>query len=183
MQLYIRLAKSIWNPEQIKELAGGWDDATAITIHSENARRFTVEYGSGRSWEDARKYGFVSAEGDGSTLLDNIKVGDIIFCHIAGKGFVGIGICTSQGVPANNFVVKENGIDKNILDCAWVDESAKMTLNPLKEYFLGVHWIRTVPAEDGYWEKGMKSVPMVAYTMNDGTTHNKVLQHFCVTLS
>ena len=110
-------------------------------------------------------------------------LGDIIFCHIAGKGFVGIGICTSQEVPANNFVAKENGIDKNILDCAWVDESAKMTLNPLKEYFLGVHWIRTVPAEDGYWEKGMKSVPMVAYTMNDGTTHNKVLQHFCVTLS
>ena len=183
VQLYIRLAKSIWNPEQIKELAGGWDDATAITIHSENARRFTVEYGSGRSWEDARKYGFVSAEGDGSTLLDNIKVGDIIFCHIAGKGFVGIGICTSQEVPTSNFVVKEKGSDKNILDCAWVDESAKMTLNPLKEYFLGVHWIRTVPAEDGYWEKGMKSVPMVAYTMNDGTTHNKVLQHFCVTLS
>ena len=61
LQLYISLAKSIWNPAVIKELAGGWDDDVEITIQSGNARRFTVEYGSGRSWEDARKYGFVSA--------------------------------------------------------------------------------------------------------------------------
>ena len=61
LQLYTQLAKSIWDPTQIKELAGGWDDETEIEIQNSSARRFTVEYGSGRSWEDARKYGFVSA--------------------------------------------------------------------------------------------------------------------------
>lgn len=35
---------------------------------------------------------------------------------------------------------------------------------------------------EGFWEKGMTSLPMVAYLMNDSTTHDKVLQHFSITL-
>lgn len=183
LQLYISLAKSIWNPAVIKELAGGWDDDVEITIQSGNARRFTVEYGSGRSWEDARKYGFVSAYGDDGTRLNNINVGDIIFCHIAGVGFVGIGICTSSETPASSFTVSDGGIIKNILDCDWVDIEARATIDTANEYFIGVKWIYTVPVEDGYWEKGMTSIPMVAYTMTDETTHNKVLRHFNIVLT
>lgn len=183
LQLYISLAKSIWNPAVIKELAGGWDDDVEITIQSGNARRFTVEYGSGRSWEDARKYGFVSAYGDDGTRLNNINVGDIIFCHIAGVGFVGIGICTSSETPASSFNVSDGGIIKNILDCDWVDIEARATIDTANEYFIGVKWIYTVPVEDGYWEKGMTSIPMVAYTMTDETTHNKVLRHFNIVLT
>ena len=183
LQLYISLAKSIWNPAVIKELAGGWDDDMEITIQSGNARRFTVEYGSGRSWEDARKYGFVSAYGDDGTRLNNINVGDIIFCHIAGVGFVGIGICTSSETPASSFTVSDGGIIKNIMDCDWVDIEARATIDTANEYFIGVKWIYTVPVEDGYWEKGMTSIPMVAYTMTDETTHNKVLRHFNIVLT
>ena len=183
LQLYTSLAKSIWNPAVIKELAGGWDDAMEITIQSGNARRFTVEYGSGRSWVDARKYGFVSAYGDGGTLLNNINVGDFIFCHIAGVGFVGIGTCTSRETPASSFSVNDNGIIKNILDCDWADQTARATIDPANEYFIGIKWIYTVSADDGYWEKGMTSLPMVAYMMNDETTHNKVLKHFNITLT
>lgn len=182
LQLYTSLAKSIWNPAAIKELAGGWDDAMEITVQSGNARRFTVEYGSGRSWADAQKYGFVSAYGDGGTLLANINVGDIIFCHIAGVGFVGVGTCISRATPASSFSVSDDGVIKNILDCVWVDEAARTTINPANEYFVGIKWIYTVSADNGYWEKGMTSLPMVAYTMNDETTHNKVLQHFNITL-
>lgn len=183
LQLYISLAKSIWNPAVIKELAGGWDDDEKITIQSGNARRFTVEYGSGRSWEDARKYGFVSAYGDDGTRLNNINVGDIIFCHIAGVGFVGVGTCTSSEIPASSFTVSDGGIIKNILDCDWVDREARAVIDPVNEYFMGIKWIYTVPVEDGYWEKGMTSIPMVAYTMTDETTHNKVLKHFNIILA
>ena len=31
---------------------------------------------------------------------------------------------------------------------------------------------------DGYWEKGMTTVPLVAYMLNDRTTHQKVREHF-----
>lgn len=183
LQLYTSLAKSIWNFQIIRDLAGGWDDATEIMIQSGNARRFTVEYGSGRSWVDAHKYGFVSAYGVGGTLLSNINVGDIIFCHIAGVGFVGVGTCISRETSASGFSVNDAGTIKNILDCDWADKTAQAAIDPVNEYFVGVKWICTASANDGYWEKGMTSLPMVAYTMNDETTHNKVLQHFNITLS
>lgn len=182
LQLYTQLAKSIWDPAQIKELAGGWDDETEIEIQNSSARRFTVEYGSGRSWEDARKYGFVSAGGDGGTLLSKINTGDIIFCHIAGVGFVGIGICTACEVPAVDFTVSDGNVEKNILDCDWANNTAKTAIDPTHEYFVGVRWVRTVSSDDGYWEKGMTSVPMVTYMMTDESTHNKVLKHFNVSL-
>lgn len=31
---------------------------------------------------------------------------------------------------------------------------------------------------DGNWEKGMTTVPLVAYMLNDKTTHQKVRDHF-----
>ena len=182
LQMYTQLAKAIWDPDRIKELAGGWDDETEIAIQSGSARRFTVEYGSGRSWEDARKYGFVSAGGDGGTLLSKINTGDIIFCHIAGVGFVGIGICTACEVPAVDFTVSDGNVEKNILDCDWANNTAKTAIDPTHEYFVGVRWVRTVSSDEGYWEKGMTSVPMVAYMMTDESTHNKVLKHFNVSL-
>ena len=183
LQLYTQLAKSIWGPAQIKELAGGWDDETEIEIQNSSARRFTVEYGSGRSWEDARKYGFVSASGEGGTLLSNINEGDIVFCHIAGVGFVGIGVCTVCETPASDFTVLEDATRKNILDCEWINSAAKAAIDPSNEYFVGVRWLRTVSADEGYWEKGMTSIPMVAYMMNDDSTHKKVLEHFRVSLT
>ena len=183
LQLYTQLAKSIWDPAQIKELAGGWDDEAEIEIQNSSARRFTVEYGSGRSWEDARKYGFVSASGEGGTLLSNINEGDIVFCHIAGVGFVGIGVCTACETSASDFTVLEDAARKNILDCEWINSSAKAVIDPSNEYFVGVRWLRTVSTDEGYWEKGMTSIPMVAYMMNDDSTHNRVLEHFRVSLT
>ena len=182
LQLYTRLARAIWNPEIIKDLAGGWDDAAVIAVQKGNGNRYTVEYGDGRSWEDARKYGFVSASSNANNLLSNLNVGDYVFCHIAGVGFVGVGVCTSQAKSAQDFYVEVNGVLTPVLSCQWADTEAKDRLLA-HELFLGVQWYRTVPVEDGYWEKGMKSVPMVAYTLTDETTHEKVLSHMGIVLS
>lgn len=184
-QMYIKLAKAIWNPETIRTLAGDWDDDLALTIQSGSGRRFTVEYSNGRSWEDARAKGFVSAAAAtlGANKLTNVHVGDFVFCHIQGRGFVGVGICESPAVLSSDFLVEEDGATKPVLDCRWINEAAKAELDAQRECFLGVKWLRTVCVEDGYWERGMTSVPAVAYLMNDGTTHNKVLKHFRITLN
>ena len=182
LQLYTSLAKAIWDPQSIKEIAGGWEDAEAISVQSGDGKHYTVEYGAGRSWEDARKYGFVSANSSGNNLLCNISVGDFIFCHIAGVGFVGVGICTSTAVSVADFEVEYSGIKASILDYIWVDENKKNEL-PKTEMFVGVQWIHTVDAADGFWEKGMTSLPMVAYTINDSYTHDKVLKHFNIELT
>lgn len=58
-------------------------------------------------------------------------------------------------------------------------EKAKQKLDPNKEVFIGVDWKKYVtdPSE-GYWEKGMTTVPLVAYMLNDTTMHQKVREHF-----
>lgn len=184
-QLYTKLAKAIWNPEIIRKLAGGWEEEEEISIQSSNGRRYTVEYSNGRSWEDAREKGFVSAAAStvSANKLMNVHVGDFIFCHIQGKGFVGVGICTSEAALSDAFLVEEDGTQKPILECRWSDKDAKAELDAARECFLGVKWIRTVSVEEGYWEKGMISLPMVAYLMNDESTHDRVLKHFNITLN
>ncbi len=177
---YLQMAVDIWDPNDIKEIAGGWDDEIDKEfIKCDKAQEFTVEYFD-KSWPDALKYGFLSASIGGSgKYLRNIQEGDVVYCHIAGAGFVGIGVCTAAAVPMDDFTVIENGIEVPISDAQWIKPEYKTALKPDQEIFIRIAWKSYVenPA-DGYWEKGMTSVPLVAYMLNDQTTHKKVRQHF-----
>lgn len=179
-EIYLRMASDIWNPDAIKQIAGGWtDDEEKGFFKNEKGREFTVGYAD-RSWPDALKYGFLSANlgGSGKSIY-NVQVGDTIYCHIAGHGFVGIGECTSTAVPMKNFTVMVNGTPTPVADAPWESEEAKRNLDPNKEVFIGVAWKSYVTdASDAYWEKGMKTVPLVAYMLNDKMTHQKVREHF-----
>ena len=126
------------------------------------------------------KYGFLSANVGGTgKFLRNIQVGDIIYCHIAGSGFVGIGECTAVAVPMRQFMVSVDGLETPITDVPWIESSYKAKLDEEKEIFIGVEWKNYVEdLADGYWEKGMISVPMVAYMLSDQTTHKKVRKYF-----
>ena len=126
------------------------------------------------------KYGFLSANlgGSGKSIY-NVQVGDTVYCHIAGYGFVGIGECTSTATPMKNFKVMVDGTQMPVADAPWASEDTKKKLDPKKEVFIGIAWKKYVTdIADGYWEKGMTSVPLVAYKINDKTTHQKVREHF-----
>lgn len=179
-EIYLRMASDIWNPDAIREIAGGWaDDDEKDFFKNEKGREFTVGYAE-RSWPDALKYGFLSANlgGSGKSIY-NVQVGDTVYCHIAGHGFVGIGECTSTAVPMKNFKVMVDGTSTPVADAPWESEKSKEKLDPNKEVFIGVAWKQYVTdINDGYWEKGMTTVPLVAYMLNDKTTHQKVRDHF-----
>lgn len=179
-EIYLRMASDIWNPDAIREIAGGWaDDDEKDFFKNEKGREFTVGYAE-RSWPDALKYGFLSANlgGSGKSIY-NVQVGDTVYCHIAGHGFVGIGECTSTAVPMKNFKVMVDGTLTPVADAPWESEESKEKLDPNKEVFIGVAWKKYVTdINDGYWEKGMTTVPLVAYMLNDKTTHQKVRDHF-----
>ena len=126
------------------------------------------------------KYGFLSASlgGSGKSIY-NVQVGDTVYCYIAGCGFVGIGKCTSTAVPMKNFKVMADGIPTPVSDASWQSEELKQKLDSNKEVFIGVAWKRSVTdVGDGYWEKGMTTVPLAAYMLNDKTTYQKVKEHF-----
>lgn len=178
--IYLQMANDIWNPVAIKTLAGGWTpEEEKGFFKNTKGQEFTVNY-AGKSWPDALQYGFLSAKVSGSgRSLYNVQVGDEVFCYIAGSGFVGIGECLEAAVPMAGFLVSVDGVQMPVQQAPWVDEAAKERLDPNQEIFVRVDWKKFVrdPAE-GYWEKGMVSVPLVAYTLTDKTNYQKVRKHF-----
>ena len=162
--IYLQMAVDIWDPNAIKEIAGGWEDETEKEFFkNEKAQEFTVEYYD-KSWPDALKYGFLSANIGGSgRYLKNIQEGDVVYCHIAGSGFVGIGICTATAVPMSEFMVSVDGTMLPIKDVDWLKPTYKDALKVDQEIFIRVDWKNYVEEQsNGYWEKGMTSIPLVA---------------------
>lgn len=178
--IYLQMASDIWNPLDIKELAGGWTpEEEREFFKNVQPKEFTVSY-KDRSWADALQYGFLSANNEASgRYLKNIQTGDLVFCLIAGFGFVGIGKCVDSAVEMTKFTVTVAGKRVPVAQAPWISEPDKQKLNPEKEIFIRVQWLKTVadPA-DGYWEKGLTSVPLVAYTLSKKDTYQKVKAHF-----
>ena len=179
-EIYMRMASDIWNPNDIKEIAGGWsEDEEKLFFQNEKAREFIVGYAN-RSWPDALKYGFLSANigGRGKSIY-NVQIGDMVYCHIAKSGFVGIGECTSTAVPMKDFKVNVNGVSKNVKNTPWESEESKQQLDLNKEVFIGVNWKKYVTdIHDAYWETGMTTLPLIAYILNDKSTYKKIREHF-----
>ena len=178
--IYLQMAIDIWDPAAIKDLAGGWtDEEEQEFMKDTRLREFTVEY-LDRIWQDAVKYGFLSAdETNSGRYLRNIHIGDTIYCHIAGRGFVGIAICVGKATNMKEFTVMDNNEEKLVADVEWSNPELRDRLNPDKELFIRVDWKAAVSdLNHGYWEKGMISLPLVAYMLNDQTTHKKVAEHF-----
>ena len=76
-------------------------------------------HGTGRSWPDAVKYGFVSAGGGSwySNTLNLLKAGDRIWVKAPGYGFVGVGRVKGPPKSAPDFKVKtDDGNERPALD-------------------------------------------------------------------
>src|ERR1043165_105034 len=78
-----------------------------------NGRDFYVSLGDGerRSWEDCRRYGFVSAGGDRwySRTLGALFPGARVFVCIPQTGYVGVGTVRAAAVPVKEFCVDVDG--------------------------------------------------------------------------
>lgn len=181
--LYIRLAYSLWDAEIIRELAGGWlEPEKEEIVFGGSGTNYNVEY-AGRSWADAVKYGFLSACGPLAKTLYKIKKGDRIFCHVAGEGFLGVGLCSNTAQQLCDFKVTYNEERLNLINMELDDPSLLSRISGDEpELCVGVKWLKYVNnIEDGYWEKGMTALPGIAYVLNDGKTHKKVMEHFHIT--
>lgn len=180
-EIYMSMASDIWNPDDIKQIAGGWtDDEEKDFFKNEKRLEFTVGYAD-RSWPDALKYGFLSANigSRSGKSIYRVQVGDTVYCYIAGSGFVGIGECSSAAVPMKNFKVMVDGVSTPVSDAPWESEESKRNLDPDREVFIGIAWRKSVSdLAEAFWEKGLTVVPRVAYTLNDKTTYQKVREHF-----
>lgn len=151
-----------------------------------NGRDFYVSFGDddggGRSWEDARQYGFVSGGGGRwySQTLSLLFPGARVFVNIPKSGYVGVGIVKETVVPVRDFKVRLDGKEMPILEAPLTGSSiGKHANDPEKsEYLVRIDWIKQVPKEDGHWEKGLFAVQHTSCRMRSRFTIERLAQHF-----
>jgi len=120
---------------------------------------YYVTYGGGRSWEDARTYGFVSAGGGSwfSQTLRMLSPGNRIWVNIPKTGYVGVGRVLEPSVTAKSFKVKTKAGEKPCLKVLSDPKRFSRDANdPDKaEYFVRVEWLDTVPESGAFYEVGL----------------------------
>jgi hypothetical protein len=164
--------------ERLDELMA---DAEAVTDEHEAARKwngrdFYVTIGD-RSWEDARRYGFVSAGGGDfwTKPLDNLVPGSRVFLYkpYPVKGYVGVGVVTEKARPVTEFKVELDGQRVPILQ-APLAEPEKVGHDAddpnLREHLVRVEWLKTRPVEEAVWQPGLFTNQIPACKLRDDVT-------------
>jgi hypothetical protein len=148
-----------------------------------NGSDFYVSFGEGphRNWEDARKYGFVSAGGGAwfTRTLRLLQPGNRVFVAVPKKGYVGVGRVVDTAKRADQAVVGANGDSQPLRS---VPPHAKDMLHPGNddeaETVVRVEWEKTLPVEDAIWETGMFSNQNSACKLRSQFTIQRLSQCF-----
>jgi hypothetical protein len=141
-------------------------DTVEITDSNESSEwngEYYVSFGqdsSHRNWDDAIKYGFISA-GYGSwysNTLHMLRPGARIWANVpGGVGYVGVGEVVEPVVKVDEFLVEDGNGRKTPITKAPLKgpEIGKHSDDPEKsEYLVRVKWIATVPLDKAVKEKG-----------------------------
>ena len=128
-----------------------------------NGRDWYVSFGQyqgGRSWEDARTFGFVSAGGGSwySRSLKNLPVGARVFTCIPQTGYVGIGTVTGEAARFDQAAISVEGVERRLADLPLAgryQHNEAGDTDDDAEYVVPVEWIATVPDSQAIWKTGM----------------------------
>jgi hypothetical protein len=115
-------------------------------------------HGNNRSWDEAVQYGFICAGGGRwySNTLQLLAPGDRVWAKVPGSGFVGVGLVKGAVQAARDFVVATASGDKPFLEIAKANYHREFVDDPDRcEYFVPVHWMKTVPVAQAIQEVGM----------------------------
>lgn len=112
-----------------------------------------------RSWEDACKYGFISA-GGGEWFTRTLKLlvpGSRVWVNCPGSGYVGVGIVMGEPVVAKEFMVDTNQGRRPYLEVGKMSQELLANASdPEKaERFVSIKWITTVPEAAAIREAGL----------------------------
>ena len=147
-----RLLSRVWFEQDIEE-----------SISSEVAKKrswngeYYASFGEGnRRWEDAMKYGFISAGGGTwySKTLELLSIGDRVWVNIPHTGYVGVGIVTAESVPATEAIFDTNGVKTNMRNLPLKGNYFEATDSENAEYVVQVNWLKTVNINNSVKEVG-----------------------------
>ncbi|WP_286189419.1 hypothetical protein [Labrenzia sp. R5_0] len=134
--------------------------------------------GEHRSWEDMKRYGFVSAGGGEfySKRLRQLSVGDEIFVYDKGNGYIGYGKVAQVVSLASEFVTPE-GL---LFDQPLSEPRMKRLGEPAEkaEYVVGVDWQKTFEPSQARWFKGAFANQNIVCKLRDQATVDFLIDEF-----
>ena len=162
-----------WLLDQVQE-PGPRSGPTAKQKEPWNGTDWYVSFGEengSRSWEDARRYGFVSAGGGDwySRSLRSLPEGAQVWVCIPKVGYVGTGTVTG---PAQPF--QESPFASEALTGTYTHANGE------DEWVVPVRWDATRDADHAYWEKGMFANQNSACKLRRASTLDRLKQEFGV---
>lgn len=122
---------------------------------------FYVSYGPSeyRSWDDARRYGFISGGGGAwySQTLKLLQPGDRVWVKIPGTGYVGVGRVLEPVESVSTFTIPTPEGDRLAMDVLKHGERYReRAVDPENaEYFVRVAWLESCEASRAFNEVGL----------------------------
>jgi hypothetical protein len=154
--------------------------ATSRAKEPWNGRDWYISYGEytgGRSWDDARQFGFVSAGGGDwfSRTIRNPPVGARVFTHIPKSGYVGVGEVLGEATPFDSATVEIDGEQRKLADLPLVGGYQHVGGD---EWVLPVRWIHTRPRTEAIWQPGMFANQNSATKLRNKFTLEALIREF-----
>jgi len=123
-----------------------------------------------RSWEDCRRFGFISA-GHGrnySRQLEKLLLGDAIYAYVPGHGYVGFGHVTSTAQMARDVQLADGPLLEHDLEGSFL----RMNRNNREEseYVVRVDWMATLPRAEAVSQSGIFNNRNVVCELRDPKT-------------
>lgn len=121
---------------------------------------YYVSFGDGasRSWEEARKYGFITGSGGAwyTRTLKQLSTGDRVWVNIPGRGYVGVGIVEGPRQPLADFTLEVGGEHRPASEVLHDGTYARDKIDDPEAcaYFVPIRWRQTVSAGDAVREAG-----------------------------
>lgn len=122
---------------------------------------YYVNFGEGpaRSWQDAVRFGFISAGGGSwySGTLNLLSEGDRIWVRVPQQGYVGVGTVLGGPVRLTDFQVHDDeAIEHPALEVLNNRSYHREHIGTdAEEYFVPVKWLETKPLEQAFHEVGL----------------------------
>jgi hypothetical protein len=101
-----------------------------------------------RSWDDCRKYGFLSAGGGSkySHAIRKLKAGAKVFAYLSGHGYVGFGTVLHEAIMVKDFEVDGRQL-LGLLSPVWGEVEANAENPEMTEWVAAIQWQKTFSRE------------------------------------
>jgi len=141
------------------------------------------DYEGGR-WSLARRYGFLNG-GSGKRYwkpLQHLERGHRVFAHVAGRGYVGIGVVTGEMLHIRDAIVTVEGEEVPLIKQPDIPshfvEAAASDDEDVIEMVVPVEWTIARDLDEAFWEPGLFANQNTACKLTDQNTIDRVSAEF-----